>query len=63
MTLKEIALTIVSIAMVGVVGVCIIGIMPKHGIVVYDCGIAEIHPDYPVSVKEECRKARMEQVK
>lgn len=22
----------------------------------YDCSIAEINPDYPVQVKEECRK-------
>jgi hypothetical protein len=26
----------------------------------YDCSIAEISPDYPVQVKEACRKARSE---
>lgn len=25
---------------------------------VYDCGMAEWHPDIPNSVKEECRKIR-----
>jgi len=30
----------------------------KSRVVVYDCSIAEISPDYPVSVKEECRKAK-----
>jgi hypothetical protein len=25
---------------------------------VYDCGISEISPDYPLKVKEECRKLR-----
>ena len=30
----------------------------KSNVVVYDCSIAEISPDYPVSVKEECRKAK-----
>ena len=25
---------------------------------VYDCGMAEWHPDIPVEVKEECRKRR-----
>jgi hypothetical protein len=25
---------------------------------VYDCSIAEFHPDYPVRVKEECRRLR-----
>jgi hypothetical protein len=30
-----------------------IGVDP---VVRYDCGIAEISPDYPVAVKEACRK-------
>ena len=25
---------------------------------VYDCGMAEWHPDIPIDVKEECRKRR-----
>ena len=25
---------------------------------VYDCGIAEWHPDIPLEVREECRKRR-----
>jgi hypothetical protein len=29
-----------------------------HMVVKYDCSIAEIHPDYPVAVKEACRKLR-----
>ena len=24
--------------------------------VIYDCRIAEFHPDYPAEVKQECRK-------
>jgi hypothetical protein len=24
----------------------------------YNCDIAEFHPDYPIAVKEECRKIR-----
>ena len=27
---------------------------------VYDCGMAEWHPDIPLAVKEECRKRRYE---
>lgn len=30
---------------------------------VYDCGMAEWHPDIPNSVKEECRKLRQEEWK
>jgi hypothetical protein len=29
-----------------------------HMVVRYDCSIAEISPDYPVAVKEGCRKLR-----
>lgn len=39
------------------VGLYFIMSQPKHGVVVYDCSIAEISPDYPVAVKEQCRKA------
>jgi len=28
----------------------------KHVTVMYNCSIAEISPDYPVAVKEACRK-------
>lgn len=28
----------------------------------YDCSIAEISPDYPVEVKEGCRKLRAENI-
>lgn len=30
--------------------------MPKEK--VYDCSISEISPDYPIEVKNECRKLR-----
>ncbi len=29
--------------------------------VVYDCSIAEISPDYPQAVKNECRRLRIEE--
>jgi hypothetical protein len=28
---------------------------------VYDCSLAEWHPDIPTQVKEECRKMRLEE--
>ena len=34
-----------------------------HGIKKYDCSIAEISPDYPVDVKEACRRLRAERIK
>ena len=35
--------------------------LPRHDVVVYNCSIAEISPDIPVAVKEQCRKLRSEQ--
>ena len=32
----------------------------EHGVIRYDCGLAEISPDYPLEVKEMCRKMRTE---
>jgi hypothetical protein len=29
-----------------------------HVVVKYDCSISEISPDYPIAVKEGCRKLR-----
>lgn len=36
-------------------------IAPRHqtgDVIVYNCNISEISPDYPLAVKEECRKLR-----
>jgi hypothetical protein len=33
-------------------------VIPKHGKVVYDCRMSEISPDFPIEVKEQCRKLR-----
>jgi len=40
----------------------VLAYLPKHGEVVYNCSIAEISPDIPLKVKEECRKLRMEKI-
>jgi len=32
-------------------------------VVVYDCGMAEWHPDIPPRVKEECRRLKLEELK
>jgi hypothetical protein len=36
----------------------IFSLMPQHGVVAYDCRLAEISPDFPIQVKEQCRKLR-----
>ena len=49
--LLVIALTLVAFAVLYFV-------LPHKQYKVYDCGMAEWHPDIPVAVKEECRKLR-----
>jgi hypothetical protein len=48
------------------IGICVILFLvlilydySPHG-KVYDCSLAEINPDYPIEVKNECRRLRKE---
>jgi len=47
----------VILIIAAVVIVLVFGNYGKQG-KVYDCGIAEWHPDVPQEVREECRKLR-----
>jgi hypothetical protein len=38
-------------------------ILPDTEEKIYDCRVAEWHPDVPPAVKEECRKRRQEYMK
>jgi hypothetical protein len=51
--------TVIVVVMV-VASIIIILNWPRHGVVVYNCTIAEISPDIPLKVKEACRKANAE---
>lgn len=43
--------------------ILVVVLQPKKGDVkVYDCSLAEISPDYPIEVKNGCRKLRMEKI-
>ena len=33
-----------------------------HGTRIYNCSIAEISPDYPLDVKQECRKLNVQKI-
>ena len=56
--LKVIGLAFVFIGLVlAMVGLIVVGNhLPRQK--VYDCSLAEFHPDFPAEVKEECRKIR-----
>jgi len=51
-----IGITALAIGLVGF-------IVYEHGndihVKVYDCSMAEISPDYPIQVKEQCRKIKV----
>jgi hypothetical protein len=32
-------------------------------VIVYDCSLAEISPDYPISVRQECRRLQYNKTK
>lgn len=34
--------------------------LPRKSEVVYNCDLAEISPDFPIEVKQQCRKIRNE---
>lgn len=38
-------------------------VTPQEEYRVYDCSLAEFHPDYPPAVREECRKIRQQSTK
>ena len=37
--------------------------LSKSKVVVYDCSLSEISPDYPIEVKQQCRQLRAEKIK
>ena len=57
-SIKRIALIVVMLLLLVVVIPTLFWIAAKSGTRVYDCGMAEWHPDIPIDVKEECRKLR-----
>lgn len=54
-----IEITIISVAFI-IAFVIAFYTLPKHGTIKYDCSIAEISPDFPIEVREQCRKLRAE---
>ena len=55
--LKRHALSI--IIMVVLVGIAVLGLSGNRK-AVYNCTLAEFHPDFPIAVREECRRIKRE---
>jgi hypothetical protein len=46
--------SIIAVALVWIIWL----VVPREEYRVYDCSLAEFHPDYPQAVREECRRIR-----
>ena len=53
--IKTISLSVIVIIFL-IIPIVFLIIVPKPEGVTYDCRLAEISPDYPIEVKNECRK-------
>jgi len=53
--IKTIGLSVIVIIFL-IIPIVFLIIVPKPEGVTYDCRLAEISPDYPIEVKNECRK-------
>jgi hypothetical protein len=56
--IRDTLIVVSIITMAVTMFVVIVMFAPRHGVVVINCGIAEISPDYTPAMKEECRRAR-----
>jgi hypothetical protein len=57
---ENIKIVVVSIAVLIVIPIMFLSLPKKGDVIVYNCSIAEISPDFPIQVKEECRRLRAE---
>jgi hypothetical protein len=54
-------LDLYAVSIIGIIGIVFAvywNYTHPHVVVKYDCSISEISPDYPIAVKEGCRKLR-----
>lgn len=59
---SHLEITFACIVLFGSIAFLLFG--PKQSkVVVYDCSIAEISPDYPIEVRQQCRALRAEKIK
>jgi len=53
---------VIAVAVLIVIPMIFLSLPKKGDTIVYDCSISEISPDYPIAVKEGCRKLRAENI-
>jgi hypothetical protein len=60
---ETIEIVVVIIAFVIAIPIVFSSLPKKGDIIRYDCSIAEISPDFPIEVREQCRKLRADKIK
>ena len=61
-SIKRTHLEIAFVTIVVIGSIVFLTVGPKTTSKVYDCSLAEISPDYPVEVKQQCRKLRTDKI-
>lgn len=57
---ETIELAVVVIAFFIAIPIVFLALPKKGDVIVYNCSISEISPDFPLEVKDQCRKLRAE---
>jgi hypothetical protein len=57
--MKNLALVVIACVIAVALAWIIWLVTPQEEYRVYDCSLAEFHPDYPPAVREECRRIRI----
>ena len=55
---ENIEMIIIVIGLLIAIPIVFLSLPRKGDIIRYDCTLAEISPDFPIEVKEQCRKLR-----
>jgi len=59
---ETIEMWVVAVAFLIAVPIIFLSLPKKGDVIRYDCSISEISPDFPLEVKEQCRKLRAENI-
>ena len=55
---ENIEMIVIVIGLLIAIPIVFLSLPRKGDIIRYDCSLAEISPDFPIEVKEQCRKLR-----
>jgi hypothetical protein len=59
---ETVEIAVVAIAFLIAIPIIFLSLPKKGDVIVYNCSISEISPDFPLEVREQCRKLRAENI-